>query len=425
MADHNESQLNSTPYFDPEKHPKDTLKAFTQFVICFELRYDAQYPDPPKVSLDAALERWKIQNTTAEDRDPKPNILQYDTVRNAWRSRDRVAKLLGMFTSNRFYADWLITEPDEQIRKDIDWDDFLTKMRRFYKGSDNETVQNFHFRDISQEPDETFPGFCNKVKREAKHCAFKCDSPTFTAESTAIRDQIIIGTSNNNIREEALLRDWNLTYLCQKGMAMESAARGGIEIADTGACVSVCGTSQAKRWNLLDKLVSSKVRIKPYMSNPISVHGTAICSVTFGSISVPVEWQVISGFCEPILSGDKALQLGIINFSPKAEIFFPIHSIDKTTDDVSKISLQKILTHYPENFTGLGKLRHHQVKLHFDVNVKPVNVPPRPVAYHLKECVHCAIDEMIKQDVIEEHPSNQPAPWISCAVITPKPSGEI
>ncbi|ESP03022.1 hypothetical protein LOTGIDRAFT_156980 [Lottia gigantea] len=193
-------------------------------------------------------------------------------------------------------------------------------------------------------------------------------------------------------------------------------------VADTGACVSVCGTSQAKRWNLLDKLVSSKVRIKPYMSNPIAVHGNAICSVTFGSISVPVEWHVISGFCEPILSGDKALQLGIINFSPKAETFFPIHSMDKTADDVSKISLQKILTHYPENFTGLGKLRHHQVKLHFDANVKPVNVPPRPVAYHLKERVHCAIDEMIKQDVIEKHPSNQPAPWISCAVITPKPS---
>ncbi|ESO88021.1 hypothetical protein LOTGIDRAFT_166042 [Lottia gigantea] len=101
------------------------------------------------------------------------------------------------------------------------------------KGSSSEFsfIQRKTFKDISLEPDETFPGFCNKVKREAKHCAFKCDSPTCTAESTAIRDQIIIGTSNNNISEEALLRDWNLTDLCQKGMAMESAARGGIEIA--------------------------------------------------------------------------------------------------------------------------------------------------------------------------------------------------
>ena len=32
---------------------------------------------------------------------------------------------------------------------------------------------------------------------------------------------------------------------------------------------------------------------------------------------------------------------------------------------------------------------------------------------------------MIEQDVIEEHPANQPAPWISCAVIAPKANGDI
>ena len=53
-------------YFDPDNHLEDTLKAFEEFVEVFELRYDAQFLDPPKVSLDAALQRWKFANSTEE-----------------------------------------------------------------------------------------------------------------------------------------------------------------------------------------------------------------------------------------------------------------------------------------------------------------------------------------------------------------------
>ena len=62
----------STLYFDPDCHPDDTLKAFNEFVTDFELRYAA---DPPKVSLDAALNRWKITN---EDAKISPDV--YDSI---------------------------------------------------------------------------------------------------------------------------------------------------------------------------------------------------------------------------------------------------------------------------------------------------------------------------------------------------------
>ena len=61
--------------------------------------------------------------------------------------------------------------------------------------------------------------------------------------------------------------------------------------------------------------------------------------------------------------------------------------------------------------------------MHVDQNVKPVNVPHRLIPYHLKE--REPINTMVKEDVIEKHPENKPAPWISCAVITPKPNGDI
>ena len=147
------------------------------------------------------------------------------------------------------------------------------------------------------------------------------------------------------------------------------------------------------------------------------MYGIACCAVTFGETSIPVEWHIIAGSCETIISGDKALQLGIIHFTQKADTFQPILMINKHTKGKDQDSLQKILADYPQNFTELGKLQDHQVKLHVDPMIKPVTVPPRPVPYNLKEGVDKAIKEMIDQDVIEEQTTNKPAPWISCAAI--------
>ncbi len=60
----------NTLHFDPDLHPDDTLKAFNDFIQSFYLRYEAQYPDPPKVSIDVAIERWK------------PNQLWNNTIRS-------------------------------------------------------------------------------------------------------------------------------------------------------------------------------------------------------------------------------------------------------------------------------------------------------------------------------------------------------
>ncbi|CAB3989036.1 Hypothetical predicted protein [Paramuricea clavata] len=140
-------------------------------------------------------------------------------------------------------------------------------------------------------------------------------------------------------------------------------------IIDTGAQVSVCGTVQAKKWNMLGKMIPSKVRIKPYKSTPIPVHGQARCAVTFGQTSVPVMWHIISGSCEPIIARKMALQL--------------------------------------------------------DKEVKPVHVPPRSFPYHLKERGQKEIEDMIEQDVIEEHPRDEPAPWVANAVLAPKDDGSL
>ena len=47
---------------------------------------------------------------------------------------------------------------------------------------------------------------------------------------TAIRDQIVIGTRYQHIREEAFLKSWNLASLRTEGMKLESALQSSAEI---------------------------------------------------------------------------------------------------------------------------------------------------------------------------------------------------
>ena len=98
-------------------------------------------------------------------------------------------------------------------------------------------------------------------------------------------------------------------------------------LADTGAKVSVCGLKKAMEWNLLDKMIKSDIKIKPYKSNPIPTVGASRCAVSFGSSSVPVEWQIIKDDCEPVLAGIHAKQLGIIKFCSNPSTYKPINMI--------------------------------------------------------------------------------------------------
>ena len=84
-------------------------------------------------------------------------------------------------------------------------------------------------------------------------------------------------------------------------------------VCDTGAKVSVCGTKQAKHWDILSRLLPSNAGLKPYVSSPIPVHRVAKCAVTFGSTSVPVNWHIISCSCESILAGSVCEELDILN----------------------------------------------------------------------------------------------------------------
>ena len=121
---------------------------------------------------------------------------------------------------------------NEKARKIATWKDFVDAMKEYYKPTQNPTLKNFKFRELTQAEDETFPAFCNKVEKEVRHCYFKCKHNKCNADEIATHDQIVNGTTNNMICEETLLKSWDLQKLCTEGMKIESAPKGGVEIAD-------------------------------------------------------------------------------------------------------------------------------------------------------------------------------------------------
>ena len=68
------------------------LKAFQEFIQCFQLWYNALYPDPPKESLEAAIKQWKI-TATSENASPKRSLEQNKKTRKTFKKK----KLYGPF----------------------------------------------------------------------------------------------------------------------------------------------------------------------------------------------------------------------------------------------------------------------------------------------------------------------------------------
>ena len=74
-----------------------------------QLRYDALYPDPLKVSLEAVIERWKISKATSQEPPPIPNLEQLDAICKDAEAGDKVANSLMRYSSSRLFTDCSMT----------------------------------------------------------------------------------------------------------------------------------------------------------------------------------------------------------------------------------------------------------------------------------------------------------------------------
>ena len=82
------------------------------------------------------------------------------------------------------------------------------------------------FHRLSQTASEKFDDFVHEVEANAAQCSFKWAEAWCTIPDTLIRDQMIIGTNNADIRNELLKKNIGKLDLLKEGCVIESGSDG-------------------------------------------------------------------------------------------------------------------------------------------------------------------------------------------------------
>ena len=75
----------------------------------------------------------------------------------------------------------------------------------------------------------------------------------------------------------------------------------------------------------------------------------------------------------------------------------------------------EILRKYDHIFNGIGKCNDVKITLHLKADAKPIVQPARSIPFHLRKKFDTSVNEMISEDVFEEH--HGPTQWLSNPVI--------
>ena len=198
------SLSDSHKVFNPRNHPVDLVSAFMRFQRKFGYVYDGENRVPPSTITEAAQV-------------------------SEWKEKDKARLFLSRAVSDEFLDDFENAVP-ETDRTGIKFSDLVDKIKTRYTPTSNKVHNHYIFHRIVQKPDETFDDFCHRVRSEAELCDFKCQSDTCTVKETLIRDQILVGTTNESIRGEALRKQWSLEDLLKEGRVTEASLIAASEI---------------------------------------------------------------------------------------------------------------------------------------------------------------------------------------------------
>ena len=181
--------------FDPDSHKGSVYDAFVEYIDAFEYEYDAIAKDPPTGTDPADLPAWIQQNKRKQ--------------------------FLGRFASRNLQKDYEDIVPAAE-RGTATFETLVTRLKDRYRPTRNTTLANFEFHQLKQKVDESFDMFVNRIKHEATLCEFNCANANCTVRNIMVRDQVIVGTNNDEIRRNALKNQWLLPDLVYQW----EAARG-------------------------------------------------------------------------------------------------------------------------------------------------------------------------------------------------------
>ena len=150
-------------------------------------------------------------------------------------------------------------------------------------------------------------------------------------------------------------------------------------------------------------------------TEPLPTLGTFTASVSLAGMEngSKADFVVVGGDGRTLLGRETAEALNLLRIGP-----FQANSVDSEWSDVD------VREKYKHLFSGVGRLKGYELKLHIDESVKPVAQHVRRIPFGLREKVDAKLDELLELDIIEEVPEG-PSGWISPLVVVPKSDGDV
>ena len=160
-----------------------------------------------------------------------------------------------------------------------------------------------------------------------------------------------------------------------------------------------CNVIDQTTWEVLKKKSvqyeskkSSKKLFTYGQKDPIEMIGTFVSEIVceISGNSCVDKFTVVKGLGRPLLGKNTAEKLGMLRVGP---------DVCSLTAEGSDADIRE---KYIEVFTGVGKLKDFQLKLHIKDDVKPVTQPVQRLPFGLRAKVDAKLNELLAKDIIEE-----------------------
>ena len=170
-------------------------------------------------------------------------------------------------------------------------------------------------------------------------------------------------------------------------------------LVDSGLSVNIVSSNAVKVFGV--DLQPCGTRVYAFnLSAPLPVKGKFSALIESKCSAVDAEFLVVESKTS-LLGYTTATELGILQIA-------------------NTVSVEKnVFQLYPSLSSGFGKMKNVEVKLHIDVSVSPIHQTPRRIPFHQRKCLEACLESLLQQDIIE--PAVGPTPWMSPAVLVPKP----
>jgi hypothetical protein len=151
--------------------------------------------------------------------------------------------------------------------------------------------------------------------------------------------------------------------------------------------------------------LSSEEEVYPYSgSHPLPVLGVTTLRVYTPATgkSATLKYSIVNGNSGNILSWRASEELGLV------EVKVSTCNLDTRANNNAQ---EDILREYQDLFTGIGKIKDTEIKLHIDDSIPPKAQKHRTVPFHVRADVESELQRLQNLDIIE--PVEGPTPWVS------------